>query len=407
MGQMQGPEKPAWLAETDPLHHYWDKSVGELANAPVSPWQFDGKPEMYERYQLHALLVFALLHEHRNGNKYGPDGQYPQRSEQRLIGEQTAADVFYAPAATYLGHNIACIAVDGTGEIIDFEFNHNEVYASSMEHAESRLVRRVFSLTKIYDDWYTTETNPPEKFKYTDAMELVTIFTSLESCAQCAGIMALGGVRDVVYLQVDPGMSFIGNILYNLTRTAEGQVAKGKITSPYPLSGRAFGFGYTDALEDGYETFREGVSEANPFFEHARPAKSGSPSITSFLCTDEALGIFAAAHKELKEKLERFRQIREEFAKDLNTVDNLEQIGIQLGTDPKKVDLNPLWARLGTHLKRERILDYPDYCPPIYRRDGKEVAGRVALSNAAVLRNVERFWDFAKRSGHRGAPHKI
>src|SRR3981189_2447238 len=42
----------------------------------------------------------------------------------------------------YLGHNIACIAVDGNGEIIDFDFNHNDLFRSSAEHAESRMVRR-------------------------------------------------------------------------------------------------------------------------------------------------------------------------------------------------------------------------------------------------------------------------
>src|SRR5262249_60859373 len=34
----------------------------------------------------------------------------------------------------YVGHNIACIAVDGNGEIIDFDFNHNHFFRSSAEH---------------------------------------------------------------------------------------------------------------------------------------------------------------------------------------------------------------------------------------------------------------------------------
>ena len=55
----------------------------------------------------------------------------------------------------YVGHNIACVAVDGNGEIIDFDFNHNEFFRSSAEHAESRMVRRLFSLTDIFDSWKT------------------------------------------------------------------------------------------------------------------------------------------------------------------------------------------------------------------------------------------------------------
>ncbi len=48
----------------------------------------------------------------------------------------------------YLGHNIACIAVDENGSILDFDFNHNELFNSSAEHAEARLVRRLFSLNQ-------------------------------------------------------------------------------------------------------------------------------------------------------------------------------------------------------------------------------------------------------------------
>ena len=79
----------------------------------------------------------------------------------------------------YLGHNIACIAVDGNGAIIDFDFNHNDFFRSTVEHAESRLVRRLFSLTPIYDSWKTGQRidDRSKAFSLSD----VTLYTSLES----------------------------------------------------------------------------------------------------------------------------------------------------------------------------------------------------------------------------------
>ena len=88
----------------------------------------------------------------------------------------------------YLGHNIACIAVDGNGEIIDFDFNHNDFFRSSAEHAESRMVRRLFSLTDIFDSWKTGRV--PGKPRAA-SLTKVTLYTSLESCAQCSGVMSL------------------------------------------------------------------------------------------------------------------------------------------------------------------------------------------------------------------------
>ena len=48
-------------------------------------------------------------------------------------------------SSEYRGHNIAALAVGPTGKIIDFEFNHNKLN-SSAEHAEARLVKRVYEL---------------------------------------------------------------------------------------------------------------------------------------------------------------------------------------------------------------------------------------------------------------------
>jgi tRNA(Arg) A34 adenosine deaminase TadA len=223
----------------------------------------------------------SLVHHYWNGNKRGNKGEYPWREKQRLPnGMYRGGD--------YLGHNIGSLAVDGIGEIIDFDFNHNEILSSSVEHAESRLVRRVFSLTQIYDNWETREPSdvPPSK-DYSNILSSVTIYTSLESCSQCAGIMALGRVKDIVYLQRDPSMYLISNILRNLTVDT-------KLQAPYPVAGEDFGFEHFERLNDEFAKFRNEVS-TKPFHVES---EDKSPSITSFLCTDKAFAIYEDAANE-------------------------------------------------------------------------------------------------------------
>jgi tRNA(Arg) A34 adenosine deaminase TadA len=128
------------------------------------------------------------------------------------------------------------------GEILGFDFNHNEIFNSSAEHAEARLLRRLFSQpdhlfpTGHFTFLRNPSSGPFEELKdiakdlvegialefskhkshYSNSLKDITIYTSLESCAQCSGMMALGAVKRVVYLQQDAGQNAIGNILYNL-----------------------------------------------------------------------------------------------------------------------------------------------------------------------------------------------
>jgi hypothetical protein len=97
--------------------------------------------ELKEKHQIYLMGLMAIAAHYWNGNKKGVEGDYPLNCQRGESG--------YNPNS-YLGHNIAAIAVNGDGEIIDFDFNHNEVFDSSVEHAESRLLRRIFSLTQVY-----------------------------------------------------------------------------------------------------------------------------------------------------------------------------------------------------------------------------------------------------------------
>lgn len=324
-------KRPEYI--TGPLADFWDKPVSQLAELP--PVSFS--PEEKERHRLYSLLAMALVSFYWNGNKRGPDGQYPWREAQRLSdGRYEGVD--------YLGHNIASIAVDGAGRVIDFDFNHNVIFSSSVEHAESRLIRRVFSLVQLRDDW-----RPPISLgfigptwkRYVTSLSDVTVYTTLEPCAQCAGIMALGQVRAVVYLQRDPGMYMIGNILRNLTSP--------DARAPNPIPACDFDFDQFESLNDGYRKFAEEIPH-KPFHIEANQFDKAS-SVTSFLCTDDARRIFRGAEAELK----AFK------------------------------------------------VSYPDFC----LADAAPPPGSAVLSNEDVLQHLRQFFNYAISKGQRATPHQV
>jgi tRNA(Arg) A34 adenosine deaminase TadA len=259
------------------LNDLWDSPVKDLVLLPAPTLS---APQV-ERHLLYCNLLMALLAHYWNGNKNGRSGTYPWREKQKgADGQFLGGD--------YFGHNIACIAVDGAGELIDFDFNHNEVLKSSVEHAEARLVRRVFELTQIFDGWAMSDLLcPAPPVPYTNILSDVTIYTSLESCAQCSGIMALGSVKEVVFLQRDPGQTSIGNILRALSPVGAS------FKAPLPIPANFLGLEEFEKLDQAYSAFVKELPD-RPF--HISPAglKDVSPSITSFLCTDAAFEIFDA-----------------------------------------------------------------------------------------------------------------
>lgn len=272
------PSKPPVMDPSEPLAQYWDKSVAQLCTLSGGAITL----EEQERHRIYCLLLMSLVSYFWNGNKHGQEGTYPWRAKQRR------PDRLYN-GGQYLGHNIACLGVDGDGNVIDFDFNHNDLFSSSVEHAESRLVRRVFGLTQLYDDRLVRHPNdPPRDSSYLNVLSKVTIYTSLESCAQCSGIMALGKVKSVVYLQPDPGQFCVGNIMYNLTTDA--------LRAPLPVSADKVGLKYFSDLNDGYHDFYARVPN-EPFYVNGT-AKDNAQSITSFLCTDAALDIYNAGRDE-------------------------------------------------------------------------------------------------------------
>jgi len=283
-------------------------AVATLDPARVAPELADA--EVHERHQIYCELLLALVVRFWNGNNRGPLGIYPWREAQveeplassglsRYVGDRNAPtppDPNRIKWDRYIGHNIACLAVDGRGEIIDFDFNHNSLFRSSVEHAEARVTRRLFSLSNVFDAWRTGRRLPGKSRAF--SLQDVTIYTSLESCAQCSGIMSLARVKQVVYLQNDPGQYRVGNLMFNLA----GSDGRGPLgTLPVPAA--ILGVASMQELNDAYADFVIAIKAAAQANDSSRAyfcSSKGSPpdfdsSITSFLCTDSAYNICSRA----------------------------------------------------------------------------------------------------------------
>ncbi len=334
------------------LDYYLEKPVSELVRLD----QMSIAPGLQERHRIYLLLLMALVHHYRNGNKKGRVGLYPwnENNDPEAWKEDPNAKGGKHLGGDYFDHNIGAVAVDGDGRVIDFDFNHNELLNSSVEHAESRLVRRVYSLAQIHDTWNVAPGAKSDRWPAKDGyttFENVTVYTSLEPCSQCAGIMALGRVWRVVYLQTDPGMYLISNILRNLTKGT-------KLEAPLPIGADKVGLGYFDELNAAFEDFTRKVATEQPFFipKDTGKAEDRAGSVTSFLCTKMAQDIYGRGASEFE-----------------------DLIG-----------------------GRGR-LDYPRCQPP--DRDGNEPPG--ALKNSAVVDEVKGFYYYAIDGGRRGTPHQL
>jgi tRNA(Arg) A34 adenosine deaminase TadA len=374
-GQAETAPLPPGFADQPPMQDNWGKQLHDIVD--VSAQIQKDAPELAERagrerHRIYCYLLMKLITRFWNGNKRGPLGRYPLRDAQidraqtppkppRYRGD-LAVDSNGVAWDRYLGHNIACIAVDGNGEIIDFDFNHNNFFRSTAEHAESRMVRRLFSLTSIFDNWKTgvdrCDGKPSFNFEPRAAsLNDVTLYTSLESCAQCSGVMSLAGVKQIVYMQNDFTAYKIGNLMYALANRQKGTNAPG---APIPIAGSNIDLDEFELLNDGNLKFSKDIvaaGSASPpnqdgaFFVPA-PDKGNpdfEPSITSFLCTDVAYKIFKVGGDKL------------------DTVD----------------------------------LASPNWKPP-GKKDDKD-----ALANCDCLAHAKKFYAYANIEGYRGSPHKL
>jgi tRNA(Arg) A34 adenosine deaminase TadA len=351
-----------------PLVENWPKQLGAVTHVNYDRDAPELKnPAVKERHSIYSYLLMKLIHRFWNGNKNGPIGLYPQRTDQREAGTpdryrgdlNERSDRSHTRWDRYLGHNIACVAVDGLGHIIDFDFNHNAFFRSTAEHAESRLVRRLFSLTDVFDSWMAGRHINIKP--HAAVLSQVTLYTSLESCAQCSGVMSLAGIKQIIYMQNDFTAYKIGNIMYNLANRADVKDDDGNVRNipgaPVPIPASAIGLDeFFNALNKGNLDFSKKMLAGNEFFFRSSDGTivDRDPSITSFLCTDEAYGIFERGGKKL---------------------DSLS-------------------------------LQFKDHRFPVQNPLPDDPAKR-ALTNAECLDEANEFFEYVDVEGYRGSPHKL
>ena len=233
--------------------------------------------EEIERHRIFMLLSLTLVYD--NWCIYRTDhkmlARYVKHDPSRYFND-------------YLGHNIGAILVNPDHEIVAASMNCNHLYNNSTQHAETRLVRKAM---RIYNRKnYRSDRRKPKNLKgYSQVLQDHTIYTTLESCSQCSGIMDLANVSTVVYAQKDPGQYQIGNILYNLHKQEE------QYGAPLPIAADFLSI-YT-SIEKAWDQYDK--TELSP---------RRRPSLTGFLRSLPAYDAYKLAKRSFEGLEPRFEK---------------------------------------------------------------------------------------------------
>lgn len=153
------------------------------------------------------------------------------------------------------GHNIGSILVDRDSVPVFWARNAISASGDGTQHAEVRAIQVFLNCPAIgaYADGYT-------------------LYSTLEPCAMCTGMLALARVSRVVYVQADP---------------AYGNVHDALAEIEYPILFEAYspaGMRQKQLLDAGFESFKRENPEA---------------SIIEYLLSAAAKNIFASAEMDL------------------------------------------------------------------------------------------------------------
>jgi tRNA(adenine34) deaminase len=192
------------------------------------------------------------------------------------------------------GHNIGSILVDQNGKVVFWARNSNMVTGNGTQHGEVRLMIGYLDKVKSY------------------SLKGYTIYTSLEPCAMCSGMMTLQSVTRTVYGQADPGY---GKALERLSLDTH------ELPELLPK-----------LFDEGYCPYPRGVisdpSKTDTYQQLNSAYKKAGGSITDFLLTDEARKIYENAQMAFLNFHVKYQE-NEEFLK--NAIDFLNnQVTTQL-----------------------------------------------------------------------------
>jgi tRNA(Arg) A34 adenosine deaminase TadA len=152
------------------------------------------------------------------------------------------------------GHNIGCVMVNSNSLPISWNVNCVTILDNGTQHGEVRVVQEFLSSTNASG-------------KYIDGN---TVYTTLEPCAMCTGMLTMNKAKRVVYVQADPGF---------------GSAIKGLNLVRYPRVFEAF----------TPSTLPQKIALERQFAQFSRT----NPSITDYLLTTNAQAIYASAERDL------------------------------------------------------------------------------------------------------------
>ncbi|CAM2978780.1 nucleoside deaminase [Helicobacter burdigaliensis] len=171
------------------------------------------------------------------------------------------------------GHNIGSVIVDNhTNKPVFWARNSVDITHNGTQHGEVRLATNLLNC-QGFD-------------KY---LKNYTLYTTLEPCIMCTGMLSMVQIPKVVYVQKD--------VDYGNTQ----EMIK---SAKYPRSYEVYSVDnvYKQSLEKGFEKYKSSVA----------------PSVTAYLLTDEAKKIYENATKELQNYQVKFKENQEilEYAQD-------------------------------------------------------------------------------------------
>ena len=222
-------------------------------------------PAEQQTHEIFLLLAMALVF----------DGWGVDRANPSMIAAYAAAE----PGRSfpdYAGHHVGAVLVDPTSTVIGCALNRNVILNNSTAHAEARTIDNAFQLANA-----AAGPAGPAKWSFGSMLQRHVLYTTLEPCAQCAGIMELANISSVVFGQDDPGQRQVVNVLYNLTEP--GRPGAGTL----PV--RASFMPYWQPLAAAYYAFEAGVTG------------SGQGGATRFLQTVEAYRIYRDAARTFEQ----------------------------------------------------------------------------------------------------------
>ncbi|MFC1750915.1 nucleoside deaminase [Pseudomonadota bacterium] len=204
------------------------RQAAQLSSTGVVP-----SAAQIERDEIYGLLAYAVVRK---------DWQTDQTEPRR-------------------GHNIGSVLVDPDGNVVFWARNANAITKNGSQHGEVRLIRNYL---ENHEGSY---------------LKGYTVYTSLEPCAMCSGMMTLTQVTRTVYGQTDLDY---GKALERLQLDSHSFTQPNGF-EPYPRPV------ISDVLDSD---IRRRIDTA-----YAAYQQSGGKGLTTWLRSDEAKGLYDSAFK--------------------------------------------------------------------------------------------------------------